>query len=153
MAKAIFTHSVASSYDDLPEERYHFPRTYLKVAEQAVGDLILYYEPRRSVRADGSAGRQGYFAVAQVTAIEPDLADPTHFYARISDYLDFERVVPFREASGHYYESLLRKADGSTNKGAFGAFSAEDSGRGVRRDPPVGVHARTGRVGASRCRG
>ncbi|MDZ7737322.1 MAG: HNH endonuclease [Gammaproteobacteria bacterium] len=30
-----------------------------------------------------------------------------------------DRSVPFREG-GHFYESLLRKADGSANKGAFG---------------------------------
>ena len=47
MTKAIFTTKVSPTYDDIPEVRYHFPRTYLKQAEQAVGDWIIYYEPRR----------------------------------------------------------------------------------------------------------
>ena len=34
--KAVFTHKPASIYDDKPEERYHFPETYLRAAEAAV---------------------------------------------------------------------------------------------------------------------
>jgi hypothetical protein len=45
--KAVFTHKAASIYDDKPEERYHFPETYLRQAEAAVDDFILYYEPGR----------------------------------------------------------------------------------------------------------
>ncbi len=44
---AIFTTKIEPAYDDLPEERYHFPRTYLSQVEAAVGDWIVYYEPRR----------------------------------------------------------------------------------------------------------
>ena len=47
MANAVFTTKVNPLYDDLPELRYHFPKTYLGQAEQAIGDLIVYYEPRR----------------------------------------------------------------------------------------------------------
>jgi putative restriction endonuclease len=36
-----------------------------------------------------------------------------------SSYLDFDRPVPFAEG-GEYFERALRKADGTTNKGAFG---------------------------------
>jgi putative restriction endonuclease len=39
--KAVFTHKAASIYDDKPEERYHFPETYLRSAEAAVGDFII----------------------------------------------------------------------------------------------------------------
>ena len=42
MAKAAFTTKVEPAYDDLPEFRYHFPRTYLRQAEAAVGDWIVY---------------------------------------------------------------------------------------------------------------
>src|SRR5262249_55612727 len=42
-----------------------------------------------------------------------------HFYAYVSDYLEFPSPVPFHEGS-LYYESGLRKPDGSTNKGRFG---------------------------------
>ncbi len=47
MAKAVFTTKVEPTYDDLPEFRYHFPRSYLRQAEAAVGDWAVYYEPRR----------------------------------------------------------------------------------------------------------
>ena len=47
MSKVVFTIKIGSSYDDRPEEYYHFPRTYLAQAQSAVGDHIIYYEPRR----------------------------------------------------------------------------------------------------------
>ena len=120
MAKAIFTTKITPTYDDLPEERYHFPRTYLNYASQAVGDWIVYYEPRRpSGDLMKAGGRQAYFATARVDAIVPDPVRPDHFYAQVSNYLEFSRAVPFAEGA-HYYESALRKSDGSTNKGAFG---------------------------------
>lgn len=120
MTKAVFTTKSASSYDDLPEVRYHFPKTYLRQAEQAVGDWILYYEPRRSTNDPASrGGAQVYFATARLVRIVPDLMRPDHFYAEVDEYLPFTRPVPFREGE-HYYESGLEKGDGTTNKGAFG---------------------------------
>lgn len=120
MAKAVFITKVTPSYDDLPERRYHFPRTYLGQAQQAVGDWIVYYEPRRSTSDLGSrGGRQVYFATARVDRIVPDPVLADHFYAEVSNYLPFVRPVPFM-AAGHYMERALRKSDGSTNKGAFG---------------------------------
>jgi putative restriction endonuclease len=122
MAKAVFTHKEASRYDDLPHERYHFPRTYLRAAEAAVGDWIVYYEPRRvGVDREDAGGRQAYFAVARVESLVPDDSDPKMTYAIIArgSYLGFERPVPFREGV-LTYESALTKEDGSTNKGAFG---------------------------------
>jgi putative restriction endonuclease len=120
VAKAVFTTKADPTYDDLPECRYHFPRTYLRQVESAVGDWIIYYEPRRSnSEANSRGGRQAYFATARVAAVhaDPTLAD--HFYAFVSDYLAFERSVPFREGE-EFYESTLRRADGATSKGAFG---------------------------------
>lgn len=32
MANAVFTTKVSPTYDDLPEVRYHFPKTYLNFA-------------------------------------------------------------------------------------------------------------------------
>lgn len=120
MAKAIFTTKVSPTYDDLPEQRYHFPRTYLRHAEQTVGDWIIYYEPRRpSADLMRSGGRQSYFATARVDRIIPDPIREDHFYAEVSCYLEFTRPVRFTEGVD-YYESALRKGDGSTNKGAFG---------------------------------
>jgi putative restriction endonuclease len=115
----VFTTAVGSIYDDLPECQYHFPRTYLGAARKALGDWIIYYEPRRTDGPVSNRGRQAYFAVARVLSVEPDPERSDHFYALVGDYLEFDRSVPFRE-SGHYYESLLRRSDGRTNKGAFG---------------------------------
>lgn len=119
MANAIFTTSESSAYDDRIESWYHFPKTYLRQAVQAIGDLIVYYEPRRTTGPNSATGRQAYFAVAQLVRIEPDRNLPNHFYAHLDNFLEFDRPVSFREGSD-YYESLLRKDDGSTNKGAFG---------------------------------
>jgi putative restriction endonuclease len=120
--KAVFTHKAASVYDDLPEERYHFPETYLRQVEAAVDDFIIYYEPGRIGTNDrGRHGRRAYVAVAQVTGVRGDPLRGGYFYADIAPetYQVFDRPVPFREGD-HYYERQLRRADGVTSKGAFG---------------------------------
>jgi putative restriction endonuclease len=122
MTKAVFTTKVTPSYKDLPEERYHFPRTYLNYVQQTVGDYVVYYEPRRSsAELSSRGGRQSYFGVARVDSVIEDAALPGHHFAIIdrTTYLDFDTPVPFQEG-GEYYESALEKGDGSTNKGAFG---------------------------------
>jgi len=111
--KAVLTAKIASIYDDLPEERYHFPQTYLRQIEAALNDWVVYYEPRR----DG--GRQCYFATARLVGIRSDPVRDAHYYAQLSDFLEFDRAVPFRDGE-FYYESKLRKPDGSASKGAFG---------------------------------
>lgn len=122
MTKAIFTTKVTPSYKDLPEDRYHFPRTYLNYVGQTVGDYIIYYEPRRSsAELSSRGGRQSYFGAARVVSVVDDAELPDHYFAIIdrTSYLDFDTPVPFQEG-GEYYESALEKDDGSTNKGAFG---------------------------------
>ena len=122
MTKTVFTHKPASIYDDLPEERYHFPSTYLRQVEAAVGDFIVYYEPGRTgLDERHRVGRRAYVATARVTEIRPDPSKPGHFYAVIdpSTYVGFDRPVPFRDGA-HYYERQLRRDDGATSKGAFG---------------------------------
>lgn len=120
MAKAIFTTKLSPSYDDIRELQYHFPKTYLRQVEAAVGDEIIYYEPRRgSADLSSRGGASSYFATARVVGVSPDPKLPDHFYAHIEDYLDFNAAVPFRE-DGESYELALTKTDGSTNKGAFG---------------------------------
>ncbi len=120
MTKAILTTKVDPTYDDLPEVRYHFPRTYLRTIEGAMGDWIVYYEPRRSNgHLSSRGGRQSYFATARVTSIRPDPARTDSFYADMSDFLEFPRPVPFKDGT-HYYEAGLKKDDGTTSKGAFG---------------------------------
>ncbi len=116
MANAVLTTSVGSIYDDLPEVRYHFPRTYLNQVQAAVGDWIVYYEPRRS----HGGGRQAYFAMARVIRVEADPDIQDHYYAYLDAFLEFDHSVGFQGGQGTYWESALQKADGSTNKGAFG---------------------------------
>jgi len=120
VTKAVFITKVDPTYDDLPENRYHFPRTYLRQVEAAVGDWIVYYEPRRTTGDLSSrGGRQAYFATARVTHI---VADPTmadHHYALVADYIEFDRPVPFKDGV-FYYEAALKRPDGGTSKGAFG---------------------------------
>ena len=73
MSKAVLTTKVDPTYDDLPEERYHFPRTYLRQVEAAKGDFVVYYEPRRaSGDLSSSGGRQAYFATARIADVVPD---------------------------------------------------------------------------------
>lgn len=112
MAKAVFITRVDPDYDDLPEARYHFPKTYLKAAQESVGDWILYYEPRRN------GGRQVYFATAKIQGIDPDPDQKDHFYARVSYYLEFPAPVPF-EANGQFFESRLRFDSGKLYSGLF----------------------------------
>ena len=119
MVKAVFTARIDSKYDDLPEVKFHFPKSYLNFAKDAVGDWVVYYEPRRKTRdVNSSGGRQAYYATAKVTHIAPDPGLEDHFYAFVSDYLEFDRAVPFKEG-GNFYESGLQREDGGTNKGAF----------------------------------
>jgi putative restriction endonuclease len=120
--KAVFTHKVESSYDDLPEERYHFPRTYLRQVEAAVGDFVVYYEPGRTgLDERARTGRRAYVATARVRQVVEDPTHRDHFYALIDTetYVEFDRPVPFKEGA-QYYERQLRRDDGGTNRGAFG---------------------------------
>ena len=70
--KAVFTHKAGSVYDDVPEERYHFPRDYLRQAEAAVGVFIVYYEPGRTgLDERARTGRRAYVATARVAEDRP----------------------------------------------------------------------------------
>ena len=101
MSHAVFTVKAGSGYDDIPEERYHFPGQYLSRVQQTIGDLIIYYEPRRG------DGRLAYIAVARVDRIDSDPGHNGHYYARVSEYLTFDRTVPFRTGE-QLFESSLR---------------------------------------------
>jgi putative restriction endonuclease len=109
MVNAVFVHKPDSKYDDLPEKYYHFPKSYLSRVEQTVGDRIVYYGP-----ISGLSGRF-YSAVGRVLGIRSDTAHANHYYADISEYLDFEHQVEYRSNGG--YESKLVSPDGSINGG------------------------------------
>ena len=69
MTKAVFTTKIDPTYDDLPEVHYHFPTTYLNAVEKALGDMIVYYEPRRpSGDLMSTGGRQSYLQSPELTA-------------------------------------------------------------------------------------
>lgn len=70
-----------------------------------VGDLVIYYEPRRN------GGRSAYIAVVQVDSITPDASKPGHSYANVSAYLDFDQPVPFRSENGLYERRLQSSGD------------------------------------------
>jgi putative restriction endonuclease len=121
VANVVFTTKPSPSYDDAPEERYHFPRRYLRRAQEAIGDWIVYYEPRRANSTESNRdGRQVYFAMARVARIEPDPLLPDHYYAIIAgaSYLEFPQPVSFRQ-NGRLLESTARNPDGSVNPGVF----------------------------------
>lgn len=99
--KGVFDTRPITDYDDDISRRYHFPNQYLAEAELTETDWIIYREPRRG------GGRQGYVAVARVARIVPDLSDPGFSYAYVSDYLEFDQVVPLHDGI-QYYEARLR---------------------------------------------
>ncbi|OYW54999.1 MAG: restriction endonuclease [Hyphomicrobium sp. 32-62-53] len=116
--KAVFQTKISPAYDDIPENFYHFPRTYLRQVREAVGDWIVYYEPRRATAdALSRGGRQAYFAMARVVSLREDIARPDHFYADVTDYLDFDNAVPFKQGD-FFYEAAMKGADGRTNSGS-----------------------------------
>lgn len=109
--KGVFEISGASRYDDIIAERYHFPRVYLRAAEACVGDWVVY-------RETGSAGgRMAYVAVGRVRRIDTDPLEVGLFYARIEDFLEFDRPVPYRDLDGRFLERLLRELDSPAEAG------------------------------------
>lgn len=112
MAKGVFIHNQSSRYDDQVERHYQFPRTYLKRAEQTVGDWIAYYESGKD------KGRKSYKAIARVSHITQDQDNPKLYFAHMvsGSFLPLERLVPLR-LDGQLVESRLLKSDGGVNGG------------------------------------
>ena len=103
MAFGVFIHRSDSIYDDVPSERYQFPRQYLSRAQQCEGDWIVYLEPSKV------KDTKGYFAVAKVQKI---ISDPrkTDMYLAVIEpgtYLDFGDPVPFRDTDNIVERGLL----------------------------------------------
>lgn len=101
--KGVFEISGHSRYDDEIAERYHFPNNYLTTAKVLVGDWIVYRE------TGAAGGRKSYIAVAFVDHIDADPVSPRHFYARVRDYLEFDRPVPYIGTDGRFAERFLRE--------------------------------------------
>lgn len=99
--KAIFDTKPSSAYDDDLTRHYQFPRRYLNLVREVVGDWVVLRRPR----ADG--GNLAYFATARVADLEPDPTAPSLTFARLSDYLEFDHPVAWRR-DGRYAEQALR---------------------------------------------
>ncbi len=99
---SVFDYKFNSVYDDDITNRYHFPKQYLKQAEQSEGDWILYRQPTRG------GGKGEYIAVARVVAIELHPSKQGHYYARMADFRSFAQPVPLRSLDGSPYEYLIK---------------------------------------------
>jgi len=110
--KGIFDTKANSGYDDEIVRRYHFPPQYRTVAQQLIGDWIIYREPQRN------GGRRAYIAVARVLRIEADTRRAGYSYAVVGDYLPFDRPVPFAN-KGTYAETALREIGNPNRVGAY----------------------------------
>ena len=106
MARAVFIQNPESIYDDAHGLHYHFPRQYLGMVEETVGDWVVFYEGRRGVAA--------YTHVQKVTSVRADLRREGHFYADLDrgSMLDFERPVPRLAANGSPFERRLPPSGG-----------------------------------------
>lgn len=107
--KAIFVHKPDSPWNDKKGIHYHFPKQYLQRVSQALGDYIVYYEQRRNLN-----GRY-YTGLAKIKSIQPDPENENNHYAFLEEFIDFDRLVDYRENGG--FESKLVQPDGSINGG------------------------------------
>jgi putative restriction endonuclease len=109
MGYCVFMLRPDSIYDDNPSEQYQFPKQYLGRAEQAVGDWVVYLEPRKVPAS------RGYFGIARVMQIIPDPKADGMYLALIEpgSYLDFARSVNFRDDTGGPIERGLLNDDGN----------------------------------------
>ena len=122
--KGIFDTKANSGYDDEIVKRYHFPSIYLRKIADSVGDWIIYREPQRN------GGRRAYVAVAHVDGIQPDPNLPGHSYAIVSQFLPFDRPVPFAGSEGYREQALRDIAD----RNRVGAYLQGKSVRHVSED-------------------
>ncbi len=111
MTKLVLLHKADSIYEDEPDAKYDFPKSYLKAIREAVGDWVIYYEPVK-------AGPRGYFAVAKIMSVIPKPGVEGRYLALIEpgSFLPFDRDVP-RLIDGRPMERALMQPDGTPKKG------------------------------------
>jgi putative restriction endonuclease len=104
MANAVFIQNLNSIYKDNPGVSYHFPKKYLKMIEETVGDWVIFYESRKN------NGAFGYTSVQKVLEVVPDPQKDNFFYAHLDEasLWDFEQIVPRAAPDGQAYENCLR---------------------------------------------
>lgn len=139
MAHAVLIQNPTSIYDDAHGTHYNFPRQYLGMMREVVGDWVIFYE--------GKHGAFGYTHVQRVSGIRPDPSTGGRFYADMDapGMLDFERLVPRRRPDGRMYESALPVSRGN-NTAAVRRLSADDFAaivnEGLREVPDIDAHPR-----------
>ncbi|NNU79003.1 HNH endonuclease [Halovulum dunhuangense] len=111
MAKAVFIQNPHSIYKDAPGVHYHFPRRYLRMVQETVGDWVIFYEGRQGI--------PGYHSVQRVTKVVRDPEDAGHFYALLDrgSQWQFERPVGRADPRGIAWEKSLRGTDGRPTSG------------------------------------
>lgn len=126
-SKCVFVVGSHSIYADEPDRFYRFGKQWLPAASRAVGQRVVYQEPKR-------AGKRGYYAVARVEQIVRDPSDQTMHLALIEpgSFLEFGNDVPF-QFEGAAVERGLLDPDGRLNNGravqSIRAISDEDFNR------------------------
>jgi putative restriction endonuclease len=144
MVKLVLLHKADSIYEDEPDRVYDFPQAYLKAITEAVGDWIIYYEPKK-------AGPRGYFAVAKIQQVIPKPNVAGRYLALIEpeSFLLFDENVP-RLENGRPWEAALTAADGSPAVGgavqlAVRRLAEAEFTRIVNRGLPQDLEAREAR--------
>lgn len=131
MTFGVFIHRTDSAYDDVPSERYQFPKKYLTRVQQCEGDWIVYLEPTKVKNT------KGYFAVAKVQEVITDPRSADMYLAVIEPgtYLDFGDPVPFRDTDGIVEQGVLNDWGNISGRAqaAVRPLSAEDFARIVER--------------------
>ncbi|MBU2981631.1 HNH endonuclease [Lentibacter algarum] len=111
MANAVFIQNPNSIYDDAPGVAYHFPKRYLRMVEEAIGDWVVIYE--------GKKGALGYTSVIKLASVVADPQKEGHYFAYYERGTEwqFEQVVPRNNIFGTAFEASLRGADGRAISG------------------------------------
>jgi len=107
--KCIFYHKPDSGYNDITGEQYHFPHSYLSRVKESINDWIVYYGPVAGMNS------RYYTGVAKVYQIAPDPKQENYYYARLSNYIDFDNYLDYKKPIR--YETTLINQDGSINSG------------------------------------
>jgi putative restriction endonuclease len=104
MVKAVFDTRPGSGYQD-SVEFYDFPKRYLPHASQAVGEWVVYYQPKRG------GGRSAYIGVARLREIRPNPAHQDRYLAVMEDFLPFDTLLPFQGGGGYREEPFRLVSD------------------------------------------
>lgn len=87
-------------YKDVPGVLYHYPTAeYERAMSRLVGQVVLYYEPKRGGSSPTSqgGGRSAFIGFGFVESLSVDADDPTHSFASLRYSLNFNRPVPLKE--------------------------------------------------------